>query len=86
LTAQSPAPLPLPQPDDWLPRNREEACRIIGASPDASEAVIKKIVDALRQSWHPDHAAGSADQGAREQRMKQINVAWDIISGKRTQH
>jgi hypothetical protein len=84
LAAQSPAPLALP--DDWLPRNREEACRIIGASPDASEAVIKKIVDALRQSWHPDHAAGSADQGAREQRMKQINVAWDIISGKRTQH
>jgi hypothetical protein len=86
-TPQTPAPAPLlmPLPGDRLPRNREEACRIIGASPDASEAVIKKIVDALRQSWHPDHAGGLADRDVREQRMKQINVAWDIISGKRAQ-
>jgi hypothetical protein len=66
-----------------IPRTREEACEVLGANPDAGEAAIRKIVEGLRQSWHPDLATSEADRLMREQRTTQINVAWDIVSGKR---
>jgi hypothetical protein len=77
-------------PSSWgdaIPQTREEALRVLGmgVTPDASEASIKKIVDGLRLSWHPDYAKGPADQQIRELRLKQINAAWEIIAGKRTQ-
>jgi hypothetical protein len=77
-------------PSSWgdsIPRTREEALQVlgIGVTPDASEAAIKKIVDGLRLSWHPDYAEGPADQQIRELRLKQINAAWEIIAGKRAQ-
>ena len=55
----------------------------MGVTPDANIAAIKKIVDGLRASWHPDHASGQDDRQMRELRMKQINAAWEIIAGKR---
>ncbi|WP_244531018.1 J domain-containing protein [Hyphomicrobium facile] len=56
-----------------------EAYRILGLNPDAPDAAVKKIVDALRMSWHPDHARDEADRLYREQRIKQINAAWDLL-------
>ncbi len=44
---------------------------------------MKKIVDGLRLSWHPDLAKDEADRQLREYRLKQINAAWDLIQGKR---
>jgi DnaJ-class molecular chaperone len=60
-----------------------EAYAVLGVNPDVSEGVLKKIVDALRMSWHPDHARDEEDRLAREDRMRQINIAWDLISGAR---
>jgi len=77
--AAQPANIP-----DWLPATREEALQVLGAGPDASDAVIKKIVDGLRMSWHPDHAKNPDDHRMRSQRLTQINVAWDILSGRQT--
>ncbi len=57
----------------------------MGVTPDANEAAIKKIVDGLRQSWHPDRASDPSDRELRELRLKQINAAWDIIASKGTQ-
>ncbi len=67
---------------DAIPKSREEAFAILGMSvkPDASEVAIKKIVDGLRLSWHPDHAKDAADRQTRELRTKQINAAWEILS------
>jgi hypothetical protein len=65
-----------------MPSTPEEALHILGASPDASIDVIKKIVDGLRQSWHPDLSRSDDDRLYREQRITQINVAWDILSGR----
>jgi hypothetical protein len=85
-----PAPSEKPaMPANWgdrIPATREEALQVLGmgVTPDANVAAIKKIVDGLRASWHPDHASGGADRQMRELRMKQINAAWDIIAGKRT--
>ena len=56
----------------------------MGVTPEVHDAAIKKIVDGLRQSWHPDHAQSAEERQLRELRMKQINAAWDIISDKRS--
>jgi hypothetical protein len=79
---------PLPQDfGDAIPRNLNEALRILGmgVTAAASEVAIKKVVDGLRLSWHPDYAVSSDDRKLRELRTKQINAAWDIIKGKRPQ-
>jgi hypothetical protein len=67
-----------------IPQTREEALLTLGmgVAPDVNEAAIKKIVDGLRQSWHPDYAKSDTERQLRELRMKQINAAWAIISGK----
>lgn len=70
-----------------VPRTREEALSILGmgVGADASSTAIKKIVDGLRLSWHPDQATHDDDRAVREQRIRQINAAWDIIAGKRVE-
>jgi hypothetical protein len=72
---------------DTIPQTRSEALGIlgIGVSSKANQAAIKKIVDGLRMSWHPDHGDGEDDRKLRELRLKQINVAWEIISEARAE-
>ena len=66
---------------DRMPCTRAEALEMLGVglAPSANHAAIKKIVDALRLSWHPDHAKDEADRAVRELRSKQINAAWDLL-------
>jgi hypothetical protein len=66
-----------------LPRTTSEAYEVLGVNAEVSAGVLKKIVDALRMSWHPDHARDADDRMAREDRIRQINIAWDLINGKR---
>ena len=66
-----------------LPKTTSEAYSVLGVNPDVSESVLKKITDALRMSWHPDHAHDEADQRLREDRIRQINIACDLISRNR---
>jgi hypothetical protein len=61
---------------------RLEAYAFLGVNASASETVLKKTVNALRQCWHPDLAADEEDRCLREIRIKKINVAWDLISRK----
>jgi len=61
---------------------RLEACAFLGVNASSSETVLKKAVNALRHSWHPDLATDEEDRRLREVRTKQINVAWDLISRK----
>lgn len=68
-----------------LPRDKAEAYEAIGANPTTNERILKKLIDALRATWHPDHAADEEDRRMREERIKQINVAWDLISEKRVE-
>lgn len=65
------------------PQSVPDAYRVLGINADVAPAVAKKLVDALRMSWHPDHARGEDDRVQREARMKQINAAWDIIKAQR---
>jgi hypothetical protein len=66
-----------------LPRDKDEAYATLGITPGVSEPILKKLVEALRVSWHPDLAKGEADRALRDARIKEINVAWDLITGKR---
>ena len=66
-----------------LPRSVSEAYHVLGINADVAPQVTKKLVDALRMSWHPDFARDEADRQRREDRMKQINAAWDMIKDKR---
>jgi hypothetical protein len=71
----------------WIPRSRADALTVLGmgVTPDATQVAIKRIVDGLRLSWHPDHAKDEADRQMRELRLKQINAAWDILNGVRAE-
>ena len=66
-----------------MPSSRDEAFEVLGLNPNVDSATIKKFVDALRMSWHPDLAHDAADLALRAERIKQINVAMELISGKR---
>jgi hypothetical protein len=66
-----------------LPRTTSEAYEVLGVNAEVSDGVLKKIVDALRMSWHPDLARDDDDRLMREDRIRQINIAWDLINGKR---
>ena len=54
----------------------------MGVSRDATETAMKKIVDGLRLSWHPDLAKDEADRQFREYRLKQINAASGSHAGQ----
>ncbi len=70
---------------DELPRDKQEAYEVLGANPEASEKILKRLVDALRATWHPDLAVNDDDRALRDRRIKQINVAWDLIIDKRVE-
>jgi hypothetical protein len=69
--------------EDWLPATMSEALDVLGVDPTASRDTMKTTVTRLRRALHPDHAIDEEDRRLRERRLKQINVAWDIVSGKR---
>ena len=71
---------------DRIPQTKEDALKVLGMSvkPDADPKAMKKIVDGLRMSWHPDHAENETDRKLREMKLKQINAAWEIIAAEIT--
>lgn len=66
-----------------VPTTIEEAYTLIGVDPSDGEVIAKRVIDSLRMSSHPDHAQTETDRLDREARIKQINVASDLISGRR---
>lgn len=68
-----------------LPETLQDAYDILGLNGDAAPNVAKKLVDALRMTWHPDFARDEQDRRQRETRMKQINAAWDLIKRQAAQ-
>ena len=62
-----------------FPKDLREAYFVLGVNPDVSEDTLKRLVRALRQCWHPDVAQNDGDRSYREARIRQINVANDLI-------
>lgn len=71
------------RPAVGMPKTKGEAYQLLGVNADVNEGILKKLVDALRMTWHPDHARDESDRLLREDRIKQINIAWDLICDKR---
>ena len=65
-----------------MPRTIDEAYFVLGVNADVNDETLKRLVRALRQCWHPDLAQNESDRNYRETRIRQINVANDIIAGR----
>jgi hypothetical protein len=66
-----------------IPQTVTEAYFVLGANSEVDLPTLQRLVKALRQCWHPDLVPAGQDRRYREARLKQINVAFDLISGKR---
>lgn len=56
---------------------------VLGVSPSASDDEIKKAYRELAKKYHPDNYAGSPLADVAEQKMKEINEAYDEINRMR---
>ena len=56
---------------------------VLGVSPDASDEEIKKAYRALAKKYHPDNYANSPLADVAEQKMKEVNEAYDEINNMR---
>lgn len=57
--------------------------KVLGVSRDASDEDIKKAYRALARKYHPDNYAGSDLADLAEERMKEINEAYDTVVKER---
>jgi hypothetical protein len=62
-----------------MPKTIEEAYFVLGVHAGVSDETLKRLVRVLRQCWHPDLAQSETDRTYREARIRQINVANDLI-------
>ena len=56
---------------------------VLGVSPNASDADIKKAYRELAKKYHPDNYADSPLADVAEQKMKEVNEAYDEINRMR---
>ena len=56
----------------------------LGVSRDATDDEIKKAYRALARKYHPDNYAGSDLADVAEEKMKEINEAYDMIGKMRS--
>lgn len=66
-----------------MPASARQAYEVLGINANVTDATLKKILDALRMSWHPDLAGDDDDRRLREERIKQINIAGELIAAER---
>ena len=56
---------------------------VLGVSPNASDEEIKKAYRELAKKYHPDNYADSPLADVAEQKMKEVNEAYDQINNMR---
>ena len=58
--------------------------KVLGISPQASDEEVKTAYRKLSQQYHPDHHADSVMEEIANQKMAEINAAYDqIMKAKR---
>jgi hypothetical protein len=74
----------LPTPTANMPKTLVEAAQILSVPITASADDIRRAGQAMQAAWHPGHATDDeADRQAREAKSQQINVAIELLTGKR---
>ena len=58
---------------------------VLGVSRNASEEEVKKAYRSLVQKYHPDKYVGNPLEDLAQEKMKEINAAYDAISNKKEQ-
>ena len=56
---------------------------VLGVSPSATDEEIKKAYRDLAKKYHPDKYVDSPLADVAEQKMKEINEAYDVIKQRR---
>ncbi len=69
-----------PPPRTEPPRPRNTLYDLLEVSPNASPEVIKAAYRQLALKYHPDKQPDARARQRAEERMKQINAAYDILS------
>lgn len=57
--------------------------QVLGVSPNASDEEVKKAYRELAKKYHPDNYADSPLADVAEQKMKEVNEAYDMINQMR---
>ena len=55
---------------------------VLGVKPGASEEEIKKAYRQLAKKWHPDQYINTPQYETAMEKMKEINMAYDALTGK----
>jgi hypothetical protein len=55
---------------------------VLGVDPDASAEQMRKAYLVLARRYHPDYHTGAGPEAtsAAEERMRQVNLAWQVLS------
>ena len=57
---------------------------VLGVSPDAGDDEVKKAYRELARKYHPDNYVNNPLADLAEEKMKEINEAYDAITKSRT--
>ncbi len=60
--------------------------KVLGVSPDASDDEIKKAYRKLARKYHPDNYVNNPLSDLVEEKMKEINEAYDTIQKQRSEN
>lgn len=62
----------------------ENPYKVLGVSPDATDAEIKKAYRELAKKYHPDNYVNNPLADLASEKMKQINEAYDAVMKERS--
>ena len=57
--------------------------KVLGVSPDASDAEIKKAYHELARKYHPDNCPNEDLKALAAEKMKEVNAAYEEIQNMR---
>ena len=63
--------------------SKRDYYEVLGVSKSADDAEIKKAFRVLAKKYHPDNYADSPVADVAEEKMKEINEAYDAIISRR---